>query len=135
MSTPDGRTDIPLLLIQIFRRSSEHDPHAIVECKRIAEGDATLVREYVSEGIDRFCTGKYASNHSRGFMAGYVLAGGPDGAVEQINRYLTKCRRSAERLNPSTITAPLNAWMSKHPRAASGTTVELNHAMLLISHA
>jgi hypothetical protein len=65
MTMPDGRTDIPLLLIPIFRRSGEHDPHAIVECKRIAERDATLVREYVTEGIDRFCTGKYASSHSR----------------------------------------------------------------------
>ena len=32
---PDGRTDIPILWIKIFLRFGEHDPHAIIECKRI----------------------------------------------------------------------------------------------------
>jgi hypothetical protein len=32
----------------------------------VAEGDTTLAREYVVEGIDRFRTGKYAENHIRG---------------------------------------------------------------------
>lgn len=33
---PDGRTDIPIFLTPIFWQSGEHDPHAIIECKRIA---------------------------------------------------------------------------------------------------
>ena len=42
---PDGLTDIPILLIQIFSRFGEHDPHAIIECKRIAGGNSrTLPR-------------------------------------------------------------------------------------------
>ena len=30
---PDGRTDIPLAFVEIFLRTQEHDPHAIIECK------------------------------------------------------------------------------------------------------
>ena len=33
---PDGRIDIPILWIGICIQSGEHDPHAIIECKRIA---------------------------------------------------------------------------------------------------
>jgi hypothetical protein len=29
---PDGRTDIPIFLIEVFLRSEEHDPHAVIEC-------------------------------------------------------------------------------------------------------
>ena len=71
---PDGRTDIPIYLIGVFLRLGEHDPHAIIECKRVAGKNASLCREYVVEGIDRFGTGKYAGNHRVGFMAGYLLS-------------------------------------------------------------
>ncbi len=57
MTIPDGRTDIPVYLAQVFSSTGEHDPYAIIECKRVAAGDSTLAREYVTEGIDRFCTG------------------------------------------------------------------------------
>ena len=41
---PDGRTDIPLAFVEIFLRTQEHDPHAIIECKRIAGSDTHLCR-------------------------------------------------------------------------------------------
>jgi len=41
---PDGRTDIPILMIEIFLRHGVHDPHAIIECKRIAGSDAHLLQ-------------------------------------------------------------------------------------------
>jgi hypothetical protein len=42
---PDGRTDIPLMMIEVFLRTQEHDPHAIIECKRISGSDTHLCRE------------------------------------------------------------------------------------------
>jgi hypothetical protein len=68
---PDGRTDIPIFFIEVFFESQDHDPHAVVECKRIAAGDRRLCREYVVEGVDRFRIGKYGQNHAIGFMVGY----------------------------------------------------------------
>jgi len=132
MVSPDGRTDIPLFLTRVFARSGEHDPHVILECKRVAEGDASLAREYVVEGIDRFRTGKYAENHRRGFMIGYLLSGSAQGVVETINRYLSGRSRHPEALAPSAVGVAPAAWESEHPRTGGGP-IALHHAMLAMA--
>ncbi len=134
---PDGRTDIPILWIEIFLRSGEHDPHAIIECKRIAGDDTHLCREYVVNGIDRFRTGKYAGNHAAGFMAGYLIAGDAGAAARGVNRYLnaghgSHAPRCAENLKPSTLVSEPWAWASHHPREAA-PAVALHHALLSTS--
>ena len=131
---PDGRTDIPILWIAVFLRYGEHDPHAIIECKRIAGGDARLCREYVVNGIDRFRSGKYAANHAAGFMAGYLIAGVADEAARGVNRYLNADRvnrgpRRDENLAPSTLVDEPWAWTSRHPRAEA-PAIDLHHALL-----
>lgn len=101
---------------RFFARSGEHDPHVILECKRVAEGDARLAREYVVEGIDRFRTSKYAENHRRGFMIGYLVSGNEQGVVDAVNRYLARCSRHAEALVPSATGLATTGWESEHPR-------------------
>lgn len=133
MTAPDGRTDIPLYLTPIFAQSDEHDPHAILECKRVAEGNATLAREYVVEGIDRFRTGKYGENHGRGFMVGYVVAGTRIGAVEGINSYLTGRARSSEMLALVSSEDTTESWTSQHKREAERLPIILHHAMLAVA--
>lgn len=128
MVSPDGRTDIPLFLTRVFARSGEHDPHVIIECKRLAAGNAGLAREYVIEGIDRFGSGKYAANHRRGFMIGYILSGTASGAVDGVNRYLSGRSRAAEELVPTAI----GTWESEHTRQVEHP-VALSHAMLVIA--
>lgn len=126
---PDGRTDIPLLVIEVFLRTQEHDPHAIIECKRIAGTDTYLCREYVVEGIDRFASGKYAENHAWGFMVGYLLNGTAGEAAQGVNAYLARVARSADRLVASdTEDAPL--WRSRHERASPSRPIELHHTFL-----
>ena len=126
---PDGRTDIPLLLIEVYVGQREHDPHAIIECKRVAANNATLCRQYVVEGIDRFCRGQYAANHKYGFMAGYVINGDTRGVVDVINHYLGDSRAS-ERLQPSQIVEEEWARQSAHPRQGQTAPIDLHHAML-----
>ena len=135
MTAPDGRTDIPLYLTFIFARSGEHDPHVILECKRLAQGNTTLARNYVVEGIDRFRTGKYAENHARGFMIGYVITGTRPAVVSGINNYLAGRSRHAEVLYPSNIQGLSDGWISKHPRHTGRLHVTLYHAMLTIANA
>ena len=130
MVSPDGRTDIPLFLTRVFARSGEHDPHAILECKRVADGDAGLAREYVVEGIDRFRTGKYAENHRRGFMIGYLLSGTPQGVIDAVNRYLAGRSRHFEALAPAGTYQAI--WESEHPRTGGGP-IALHHAILAIA--
>jgi hypothetical protein len=123
---PDGRTDIPIFLIEIFFGSQDHDPHAVVECKRIAAGDRHLCREYVVEGVDRFCLGKYGENHAIGFMVGYLLSGSASGAVSDVNAYLTSKARYAEHIHTTADPAP--GWSSQHARTSSAIPITLYHS-------
>ena len=130
MLTPDGRTDIPLVLIEVFLRTEEHDPHAIIECKRIAGSETHLCREYVVEGIDRFATGKYGENHAVGFMVGYVLSGTATESVDGINAYLTRASRKVDALEPSYVCSEAASWRSRHVRTKSSSPIQLHHAFL-----
>ena len=125
---PDGRLDISVFFTEIREEYDEHDPHAIVECKRIAGNRADLCRQYVVEGIDRFVTRKYAGNHADGFMAGYLLAGDAEAAVAGVNRRLSRKGRQPERLESSTILDVPWARSSRHPRPAPAGSISLHHA-------
>ena len=126
---PDGRTDIPLMLIEIFLQTQEHDPHAVIECKRIDGSDKHLCREYVVEGIDRFATGKYGENHALGFMVGYVISGTPTKSVDGINSYLKRVSRTADLLEPSDVSG-MATWRSHHLRPKPSAPINLHHAFL-----
>ena len=52
----------------------------------VSKADSQLRRKYVVDGIDRFQTGKYAGNHSTGFMVGYLATGCAAAAVTGTNR-------------------------------------------------
>jgi len=129
IAKPDGRTDIPLFLIEIFLRYGEHDPHDIIECKRVAGSRTDLCRGYVVEGIDRFRSGKYSANHSAGFMIGYLIAEDASSAVFGINEFLNRRPRRAESLNPSDLIAASWAWRSAHIRG-DRSYIDLHHALL-----
>ena len=127
---PDGVTDIPLHLPDIFEAYHDHDPHAIIECKRIAGDSARLCREYVKEGIDRFASGKYGRQYANGFMAGYLMSGHAALAAEGINRHLLRKRCRDECMGSDTV---LNAdWVrsSRHPRPEGAVPITLHHAFL-----
>lgn len=131
---PDGRTDIPLMLIEVFLRTQEHDPHAIIECKRVAGSDTHLCREYVVEGMDRFRSGKYGQSHAIGFMVGYLLSGLAQEAADGINAYLTRVSRHADHLKSDDSCGKGSCWNSKHVRAVSPSPVRLCHAFLEIEN-
>ena len=126
---PDGLTDIPIFVVEIALRFGEHDPHAVIECKRIAGKNADLCRKYVVEGVDRFRTGKYSGNHSIGFMAGYLISGDAKSAVNGVNRYLKGKSRSDESLRRSHLIAESWVRQSRHQRTGK-SPIELYHALL-----
>ncbi len=127
---PDGRTDIPLMLIEVFLRTQEHDPHAIIECKRMAGADTNLCREYVVEGMDRFRSGKYGKNHAVGFIVGYLLSGTGNEAADGVNKYLTRASRKGDQLAPSDACNEMSSWASQHTRSAPSSPIRLHHAFL-----
>lgn len=133
---PDGRTDIPIGFTSVREKLNEHDAHAIIECKRIAEDSARLCRAYVEQGIRRFVgdaktdsrNPKYAANHAVAFMAGYLLQGTTAGAVKRINGYLGM----GERLAPPTIVREDWVRTSVHGRSKPLSDITLHHAFLAI---
>ena len=125
---PDGRTDIPVFFQDIREEYDEHDPHAIIECKRVAGDDAKLCRLYTINGVDRFKSGKYGSHHAVGFMAGYLTSGNTRAAVAGINLYLTRKGRRSEHLMGCNIRSAPWARTSHHRRPNSGNLFILHHA-------
>jgi len=128
---PDGRTDIPLFHLEIFIRAHDHDPHAIIECKRVNGRDARLCREYVREGIDRFVGGKYAGRHAAGFMVGYVIEDMPEHAVNGINAVLKRAERVEESLAPC-VSDNMTFWHSRHLRLHAVRPLDLHHVFLVL---
>ena len=128
LGVPDGRIDISIFFPAILEARNDHDPHAIIECKRIAGNDSRLCREYVREGIDRFVTGKYGGGHSVGFMAGYLESGTADLAARGINRYFDRNGRRGERLGPAAVVHADRS--SQHSRRGAAGALDLHHAFL-----
>ena len=128
--SPDGLTDIPIYVPAILEARNDHDPHAIIECKRVAGSDAKLCREYVAKGIDRFAFGKYGRRHAIGFMAGYLESGTADLAARGINRYLARKGRDNELLGPAMALQADWARSSHHLRSTAIAPVDLHHAFL-----
>ena len=127
---PDGRTDIPIFFQDIREVHDMHDPHAIIECKRIAGNNTGLCRLYVTEGIDRFKTGKYGGQHAVAFMAAYVLSGSVGAATTGINKYLSGQGRSTEHLTNCTALSKDWTRSSKHTRQGTLTPIDLHHGFL-----
>ncbi|KFL28381.1 hypothetical protein [Brucella intermedia] len=82
-----GRIDITL---QFLHQFGDEDAYVAVECKRVQAGDATLNGSYVTNGVERFATGKYAAGHDWGFMLGYVLALPASAVVDAVDTRIRK---------------------------------------------
>ena len=120
-----GLTDISVTV----RGLDGHDPHAVIECKRIRGDDPKLCRLYVVQGIDRFRHGKYGADHAQDFMVGYVFQSEIGGAVAGINRYLARQGQEAESLTDSKVLAEPWVRQSCHVRK-SKRPIGLHHAFL-----
>ena len=126
---PDGLTDISIFLRNNKQTEDVHDPHAIIECKRIAASRTDLCREYVVAGMDRFISQQYGANHSSGFMVGYVLSGTPAQSVAKINAYLKRKSRTQDQLKPQPPQTN-STWQSRHSRKNQSPALHLHHALL-----
>jgi hypothetical protein len=119
-SEVEGRIDITLKFLHQF---GDEEAYLAVECKRVAAGDASLNRRYVTEGVDRFVTGQYAQGHHWGMMLGYVLELPISPVVDEINRRLANTYGAAAALE--TISAHADALSMHRGALAQGAVGHL----------
>jgi len=128
MSTTDpsilGRIDITL---QFLHQFGDEDAYVAVECKRVRSGDANLNGSYVTQGVHRFVTGKYATGHEWGFMLGYVLCGPVEDVVSFIDARLRKAYGEPAALVPATPHPASLAVLESVVVQSGHHTVRLKH--------
>jgi len=91
-----GRIDIILRFLHQF---GDEEAFLGVECKRVGNGEFALNRRYVTEGVDRFVTGQYATGHHWGMMLGYVLKLPSAAVVKSIDARIRSTYGEVARLN------------------------------------
>lgn len=124
-SEVEGRIDITLKFLHQF---GDEEAYLAVECKRVARGDTTLNRKYVTQGVDRFVTGQYAQGHHWGMMLGYVLELPASPIVDEINRRLSDTYGLVASLEASSAhTAALSMHTGALTQGAAGHLIRLLH--------
>lgn len=125
--TPEGNVpDICISFQKLREEKDEHEPHVVVECKRVAGDDSELCRLYVRKGMSRFKERKYGKRRFHGFMVGYLMSGSGDEAVEGINVYLVRHWGEADCLKKTELSTSLAVWQSRHSRPAE-QPIEVMH--------
>ena len=92
-----GRIDITF---QFLHQFGNEDAYVAIECKRVGATYTSLHANYVSKGVDRFVTGKYAAGHDWGFMLGYVITLPVDDVVKFIENRMCNTYGDEANLSP-----------------------------------
>jgi hypothetical protein len=128
MATTDaailGRIDITLKFLHQF---GNEDAYVAIECKRVGAKHSILNVRYVSMGVDRFVTGKYAAGHDWGFMLGYVLALPVGKVVQAVDKRLRKTYGEAAKLAAEEAHAMSLAVLEGTLSQRGGHTIRLKH--------
>ena|ERR1700736_5892636 len=120
-----GRIDIILRFLHQF---GDEEAYLGVECKRVADGDASLNYRYVSQGVDRFATGKYGAGHHWGIMLGYVIKLPSDALVSDIDDRIRKSYGESAKL--ALTDAHVNSLAIQAgvlPQGSKGHVIRLVH--------
>ncbi len=124
-----GRIDITL---KFLRQFGNEDDYVGVECKRVGAGStfSQLNSRYVTQGVERFINGKYATGHAWGFMLGYALALPADAIVQAVDSRLQSDYGAAAAL---AAVASHNDALAIHEGAMQrpdGSSIHLRHIIV-----
>lgn len=120
-----GRIDIILRFLHQF---GDEEAYLAIECKRVANGESTLNQRYVTQGVNRFATGQYATGHHWGMMLGYVLKPPVATLVAGIDARIRETYGEAAKLSGIDIHADaLSMHMGALGQGAHGHVIHLTH--------
>lgn len=86
----DSLSRVDFIYTKIWNAEERFKLH--MEAKRLKESDSALKRAYITDGMDRFVTGKYPF----GIMLVYLLEGQTSATVKGINALMIKDKRDSE---------------------------------------
>jgi len=104
-----------------------------IECKRVHPDEARLIREYWTEGIERFVSGKYADQFPFAAMAGFVIHGT---LTENAEALKNKGNELSSRINLirtmelQRTTKGMRAYLTAHRRDGQMPNIEIDHYLL-----
>ena len=112
-----GRIDIILRFLHQF---GDEEAYLGVECKRLGHRESGLNQRYVTQGVNRFVTGQYATGHHWGMMLGYVLRLPSADLVKGIDARIRATYGEAAKL--ADLEAHADALSAHSGDLAQGTT-------------
>ena len=122
-----GRIDITLQFVHQF---GEEDAYVAIECKRVGAGRHQLNARYVTDGVERFVTGQYASGHSDGFMLGFVLALPAEATVAAISGRVRSTYGEEAQLLPASAHPASLAVLSGRVLQRGSHAIRVHHMLV-----
>ena len=123
-----GRIDIILRFLHQF---GDEEAYLGVECKRVGHGESGLNQRYVTQGVDRFVTGQYATGHHWGVMLGYVLRLPTAAIVKGIDaRIRTTYGEAAQLRDLDAHVEALSAHLGDLAQGTAGHVIRLMHVFV-----
>lgn len=120
---PVGYVDIGILF------SIESDKACLfIECKRLNVNGASLAADYVSKGMMRFVSSKYAPDLPLAAMIGYVMDGQISKASDAVISRIRTCLVDLCCAEPSISLSAPDHFSTKHKRTP--VEIELRHQLL-----
>lgn len=119
-----GRIDITL---QFSHQFGDEDAFVAIECKRVDAAKPSLSANYVTQGVERFASGQYASGHDWGFMLGYVLTLPVGGIVTTIDQRIQNAYGKEAVLVPSASHPMALAVLENALAQTPDHTIRLRH--------
>ena len=126
-----GQIDMAVLL------DRERERYLAYECKRLNEirhgGWRSLATPYLTKGVARFVTEKYAADLPVGCMLGYVMDGNVSTARAKLGAAISLHRETIALEWGPIDDHPLGTvgrFLSGHRRVPSGAHIEIRHALL-----
>jgi len=98
------------------------------ECKLLKEGDNKLNSLYITEGVNRYISGKYSKNYPIGAMIGYETYGTPTKIIHDIKQKVNKVADIAKMKKSNLISNFSDHYFSLHSRNITGhSSFQLYH--------
>ncbi|WP_459951049.1 hypothetical protein [Denitratisoma sp. agr-D3] len=114
----DQMPDLLFRMIRFAPNEDRSESGLYVECKLVSAGSGC--GEYVSNGMYRFVSGRYASQMGFGLMLGYTTQSysDPDGGLEAYFKLASKAESIKCKATLSSCEIHPNSYSSKHTRAS-----------------